>query len=105
MEDVTKKFDVDRLTCFIEEIEDHNRWHEKGYGSSFFAGTGKQIDPAVADRYIGQLSEATTSSFVYHNISLIIYEEVPAQFEGQKSFDDVCAAINNRAQTVLDERK
>lgn len=90
---------------FIEEIEDHNRWHEKGYGSSFFAGTGKQIDPAVADRYIGQLSEATTSSFVYHNISLIIYEEVPAYFEGQKSFDDVCAAINNRAQTVLDERK
>ena len=54
---------------------------------------------------MAQLSEATTSSFVYHNVSLIIYEEVPAYFEGQKSFDDVCAAINNRAQTVLDERK
>ena len=90
---------------FLEEIENHNNWLEKGYGDSIFAGTGRYIDPSIADQYIAQLSTATTSSFVYHNISLIIYEEVPAYFEGQKSFEEVCATINNRAQTVLDERK
>ena len=69
-----------------------------------FAKTGKAIDTALADRYIDQLSTAKTSSFVYHSISIIIYEEVPAYFEGQKSFEDVADVINDRAQKVLDER-
>ena len=59
----------------------------------------------MADSYIEQLSSAKTSSFVYHNISLIIYEEIPAYFEGQKSFEEVAVTINDRAQKVLDERK
>ena len=80
-----------------------NEWVEKSSGVQF-AKTGASIDPAVADRYIEQLSTATTSGFVYHSISLIIYEEIPAYFEGQKSFEDVAKAINDRAQKVLDER-
>ena len=90
---------------FLAEIDDHNYWNDKGYGDSPFVGTSTYLDPEAADLYVEQLSSATTSSFVYHNISLIIFEEIPAYFEGQKSFDEVCAAINNRAQTVLDERK
>ena len=70
-----------------------------------FAKAGKKIDTALADKYIDQLSTATTSSLVYHSISLIIYEEIPAYFEGQKSFEDVAKVINDRAQTVLNERK
>ena len=70
-----------------------------------FAKAGKKLDAALADAYIGQLSTATTSAFVYHSISLIIYEEIPAYFEGQKSFEEVTKTINDRAQTVLNERK
>lgn len=86
------------------EIAENNKNVAKSEGV-MFTKTGKTIDPALADRYIGQLSTASTSSFVYHSISLIIYEEVPAYFEGQKSFEDVAKVINDRAQKVLDERK
>jgi ABC-type glycerol-3-phosphate transport system substrate-binding protein len=88
---------------FITEIQDVNKSVEKNAGN-IFAAPGRKLDPSLADRYIDQLSLATTSSFVYHSISLIIYEEIPAYLEGQKSFEEVAAAINDRAQKVLDER-
>jgi len=86
------------------EIEEHNESVDANEGNKF-AKAGKKLDTALADKYIEQLSTATTSSFVYHSISLIIYEEIPAYFEGQKSFEDVAKVINDRAQTVLNERK
>lgn len=86
------------------EIEEHNGSVDANEGNKF-AKAGKKLDTALADKYIEQLSTATTSSFVYHSISLIIYEEIPAYFEGQKSFEDVAKVINDRAQKVLDERK
>ncbi|MDY6339000.1 MAG: ABC transporter substrate-binding protein [Saccharofermentans sp.] len=86
------------------EIEEHNGSVDANEGNKF-AKAGKKLDTALADKYIEQLSTATTSSFVYHSISLIIYEEIPAYFEGQKSFEDVAKVINDRAQTVLNERK
>jgi ABC-type glycerol-3-phosphate transport system substrate-binding protein len=88
----------------VKEIELNNYYVEKNSDQQF-AKTGDLMDPSVADAYIAELSKATTSSFVYHNISLIIYEEIPAYFEGQKSFEEVCQIINDRAQKVLDERK
>lgn len=86
------------------EIEEHNGNVDANEDNKF-AKAGKKVDASVADKYIEQLSTATTSSFVYHSISLIIYEEIPAYFEGQKSFEDVAKVINDRAQKVLDERK
>ena len=87
----------------VLEINEYNKI-VAGSEDSPFAKTGNALDPELAGRYIEQLSTATTSCFVYHSISLIIYEEVPAYFEGQKSFDDVAVVINDRAQKVLDER-
>ena len=81
-----------------------NNKNVDAYEGNKFAKAGKKIDAALADAYIGQLSTATTSGFVYHSISLIIYEEIPAYFEGQKSFEDVAGNINNRVQLLLDER-
>ena len=81
----------------LAEIEETNANVARNEGNKF-AKTGKTLDPALADKYIDQLSTATTSS-------LIIYEEIPAYFEGQKSFEDVAKVINDRAQKVLDERK
>ena len=86
------------------EVEEHNGNVDANEGNKF-AKAGKKVDASLADKYIEQLSTATTSSFVYHSISLIIYEEIPAYFEGQKSFEDVAKVINDRAQTVLNERK
>ena len=88
----------------LAEIEETNANVARNEGNKF-AKAGKALDPALADKYIDQLSTATTSSFVYHSISLIIYEEIPAYFEGQKSFEEVAKVINDRAQTVLNERK
>ncbi|SCW45513.1 ABC-type glycerol-3-phosphate transport system, substrate-binding protein [Ruminococcaceae bacterium YRB3002] len=86
------------------EIADFNNKFTGNEGV-MYATTERAIDTSLADRYIEQLSTASTSAFVYHSISLIIYEEIPAYFEGQKSFDDVAKIINDRAQKVLDERK
>ena len=88
----------------LMEIAEYNK-RVAGSEGAMFTKTGKVIDTALADRYVEQLSTATTSSFAYHSISLIIYEEIPAYFEGQKSFEDVATVINDRAQKALDERK
>jgi hypothetical protein len=88
----------------LMEIEETNKMVAKNEGEKF-AKAGKALDTSLADKYVEQLSTATTSAFVYHSISLIIYEEIPAYFEGQKSFEDVAKVINDRAQKVLDERK
>lgn len=87
----------------LNDIEETNKHVADNEGQKY-AKTGEALDPALADRYIEQLSSATTSSFVYHSISIIIYEEIPSYLEGQKSFEDVAKVINNRAQKVLDER-
>ena len=87
----------------LKEIELNNKFVEENAGVKY-TKTGSAIDPAAADRYIEQLSSAATSGFVYHSISLIVYEEIPAYFEGQKSFEDVAGIINDRAQKVLNEK-
>ncbi|MBO4636135.1 MAG: hypothetical protein J5685_03215 [Clostridiales bacterium] len=87
---------------FVADMEESNRWIEEGgYGEEFGV---RPYDLSLADRYVEQVSLATTSSFVDNSIALIIYEEVPGYFEGQKTFDEVVGIINDRAQTVLDER-
>ena len=37
-------------------------------------------------------------------ISIIVCEEIPAYFAGQKSLDDVIKIINDRTQTYINER-
>lgn len=88
----------------VREIEEHNRI-VNAYAGEKYVKTGDALDTSLADEYIEQLSAASTSAFVYHNISLIIYEEIPAYFEGQKTFEEVAQIINDRAQKVLNERK
>ena len=88
----------------LKEIDTHNYYVERNAGNKY-AKTGEYLDTVIADKYIDELSTATTSSFTYHSISLIIYEEIPAYFEGQKSFEEVASVINDRAQKVLDERE
>lgn len=39
------------------------------------------------------------------NIGIIVLEEIPAYFAGQKTIEEVAAIIDNRAQTVIEEGK
>ena len=39
------------------------------------------------------------------NMSMILIEEMPAYFLGQKDLDSVIVIIQDRVQKVLDERK
>lgn len=56
------------------------------------------------ERYLELLETADHVQGIDSAILDIAVEEIPAFFTGQKSIEDVAATINNRAQTVIDER-
>ena len=84
------------LASFINE-------EAKEYSEVF--GYSLKYDDSLIDQYEDFLSGATTSYVSDEAINLIIYEEIPAYLEGQKSFEDVAKIINDRATTVLQERQ
>lgn len=50
--------------------------------------------------------QSTTQIYRYDSdVVLIVYEEIQAYFAGDKTIDDIIDIINNRAQTVLDEKQ
>lgn len=58
----------------------------------------------VVDDYIDILKTASTINSMDPNIMLIVREEIQAYFADQKSIEDVAFIIQDRAQTVIDER-
>ena len=92
------------------EIEVNNKQLEDAKGSKAAAA-----DPDFLDRYV-ELSEAqadamaelisgVTSSQSWDNdIMNIVMEETAGYFAGQRSVDDVCSIIQNRATLVVQER-
>lgn len=56
------------------------------------------------ERYLEILGTADHVYGIDSAILAIAVEEIPAYFAGQKTIEDVAATINNRAQTVIDER-
>ena len=77
----------------------------------------KQWDPEFYEQYYAyDLTEETAAGFVKvvegvrtinsidQGIMMIVNEEAPAFFEGQRSVEDVCKNIQNRATTLLHER-
>lgn len=63
-----------------------------------------RFDYDVINNYIDILETASTVQSFDPNIMIIVNEEVQAYFAGQKSIEDVASIIQNRAQTVIDER-
>lgn len=61
-------------------------------------------DLEVADKYIDILKTADCNTSADANVMIIINEEIQAYFAGQKSIDSVIKIIQDRAQTVIDER-
>ena len=58
----------------------------------------------MVDWYVDQISDAVIVPDTDSAVIVIMNEEMPAYFEGQKSLDDVIAIIENRVNLMLNER-
>lgn len=91
-------------------IVDYNFAYEKNlktYGGISLRETGMawhSIDPAFVDQYEEIIGSCTNMIMTDPGLELIVSEEMPAYFEGQKSLDEVIKLIDNRAQTLMNER-
>ncbi|MBO4928549.1 MAG: hypothetical protein J5379_09920 [Clostridiales bacterium] len=63
------------------------------------------VSPDIVDRYIDQISDAVLVPDLDSSILVIVNEEVPAYFNGDKTLDEVIAIIENRVNLMLTERK
>ena len=63
-----------------------------------------RFDNEVIDDYDSLIRNASTTDLMDPIIKVIVMEEIPAYFAGQKTIEEVAAIIDNRAQTVIDER-
>jgi len=65
--------------------------------------TTDSVDEGL-ERYSRYINNASGYTGGDSDISIILYEEMQAYFCGDKTIDDVISIIEDRAQTVLDER-
>lgn len=63
-----------------------------------------RLDYSVVDTYETMLRSCTTISTTDRAMSVIIREEMPAYFAGQKTLEEVISIMEDRIQTFLDER-
>ena len=82
-------------TAFKEYINNKNNFRDPLYAP---------IPDGVVDYYIEQISDAVVVPDIDSEVLVIMNEEMPAYFEGQKSLDEVCAIIENRVNLMLSER-
>ncbi|MCR5528227.1 MAG: extracellular solute-binding protein [Saccharofermentans sp.] len=62
------------------------------------------IDYSVIDNYETMILSCSSVLSTDTAIKVIVREEMPAYFSGQKTLDEVISIIENRVQTYLDER-
>lgn len=84
-----------------KQFEQQLKWSTEAELNSW--GTYK-YDYEDIDSYIDTLKSASCISELDPSIMVIIMEEIPAYFAGQKTIEDVASVIEDRAQTVIDER-
>ena len=84
---------------FEEYIEINNLQDSGGY-----RGVSFSISKEMVDWYVDQISDAVIVPDTDSAVIVIMNEEMPAYFEGQKSLDDVIGIIENRVNLMLNER-
>ena len=67
----------------------------------FFA---EEVDESVIEAYEGFIRSACTIETRDPALLLIVREELPAYFAGQKTLDEVVEILQNRAETYVNER-
>ena len=63
-----------------------------------------EIDDSVVGEYEKMIESCKSMSTFDPALELIVQEEIPAYFSGQKSLDEVINIINDRSKTYLSER-
>ena len=58
----------------------------------------------LAQKYLDMLDNVTKSMYMDESVTSIVLEEVPAYFNNQKSAEEVSALIQDRVQTLVNER-
>jgi len=92
-----------------ESVDACNEMHTGGAVSisGFAMNDGElyeEIDYSVIDDFEDIIASCSHTQRADQAVSVIVSEEMPAFFEGQKSLDEVVDILQDRVQTVLDER-
>ena len=66
---------------------------------------GEAVPEDILDRFIEQISDAVVVPDLDSSVIVIVNEELPAFFEGQKSLDEVVSVVENRLNLMLKEKK
>ena len=64
----------------------------------------ERLTDDYADWYIGQLSDAVIVPDINPTVLMIMCEEMPAYFAGDKTLDEVISTIENRVNLLLREQ-
>ncbi len=64
----------------------------------------QRTDEAIVGYLVDIASSVTSVSYVDTSVRMIVYEEIPAYFAGQKDLPTVIQTINDRVQLLVDER-
>ena len=84
-------------TLFNDYIKSYNASCNPEYNE-------RKLPEGIVDKYIEQISDAVVVPDIDSSMMVIFDEEMPAYFEGQKSFDEVIKIIENRVNLMLAER-
>ena len=82
--------------CDLNNLINHTMFND---------GYHRPLNKDLASWYIEQISDAVTVPDTDSAVIVIMNEEMPAYFEGQKSLDDVIGIIENRVNLMLKERE
>ena len=63
-----------------------------------------EIDMSAVSEYKAMIMSCKSIEQYDPALDIIVEEEIPAYFAGQKSLDDVIKIINDRSKTYLSER-
>lgn len=63
-----------------------------------------RLDDSVVEYVVDIAKSVTSVNSIDTSVEKIIYEEMGAYFAGQKDIDTIVRIINNRVQTVVNER-
>ena len=85
----------DGITAYNDRLDTNYSWNE---GTLTYAQPG---DLDHLEEIIGSIDHVT---YVDSDIDIIVYEEMQAYYAGDKTLDEVIEIMNDRAQTVLNER-
>lgn len=64
----------------------------------------ERIDEGVAELYINAMDTALPTSNLDPDVKVVLYEEIQAYFAGAKTLDEIIPIIEDRCETIINER-